>query len=84
MTAHHDFPPFARARPAPVDHATLVAGLALVAARSPTGRAQARVDGADGPAGLARLVLGVGRAPASFHPADGGERGLHPLSSTGS
>lgn len=82
MNARHDFPAIAAARSAPLDHATLAAGLALVAARSPTGRAQARLDRADRPDGLAALVAGVGRAPASFHPAPDGEGGVHPHWST--
>ena len=82
MTAYHDFPPTADARSAPLDQATLVVGLAVIAARSPTGRAQARVDGADQPNGLAALVIGTGCVPASFHPLDEGERRVDRLSFT--
>lgn len=82
MDARHDFPPIHAARVALLDHQVLVAGLALIAVRSPTGRAQARVEQSDRLDGLAALVLGVRRAPVSFGPAPDDEHAVHPDPST--
>lgn len=79
MKPNHDFPASADAAAAPLDVATLAAALALVAARSATGRAQARVEAEDGPIGLAALATGH-RSPASFHPDGERQQPLNPAS----
>ncbi len=62
----------------PVDHAALVAGLTAIAALTPTGRAQARVDGV-GSGGFAEAGLSAQAVFPSDRPRDPAwcEHGVH-------
>ena len=81
MDLIHSFPAEpVRDEAAPVEFAVLTAGLATLAALSPTGRAQARLDGGGGGSGAfadgglaAHSVAATGRPVAP----QGGERPVH-------